>query len=75
MRPRTRTRLERVRDVYRDALIDGSPPTKTVASTLGISHSHAANLVAKARAAGILRTGPDDDLATRPGARNLTVDG
>lgn len=44
----------RVASHYRNAIRDGHPPTKTVATRLGISHTYAANLIAKARAAGRL---------------------
>lgn len=45
----TRDYLQRVATVYREALVEGRPPTVAVAETFGVSHSNASKYVKKAR--------------------------
>jgi hypothetical protein len=46
--------VERAATIYREALATTSAPTRTVAEALGISRQHAATLVHRARARGLL---------------------
>lgn len=54
VRRSTADRFRKVAAVYRAALVEGNKPVATVAAEFGISQSSAANLVARARAAGFL---------------------
>lgn len=51
----TREYLQKVAEVYRDALADGLPPTVAVQEAFQVSHSNAAKYVKKARDAKLLR--------------------
>lgn len=68
---RTDRQLRRVAAIYENACHDKQPPTQTVATTLRISHSHAANLVAKCRLHGMLESTKRGRMGTpkrRPGS-------
>lgn len=54
MRPATLRRLTRAADVYQAAWRVGEPPTRAVAMKMNLSESAAANLVRRARLAGLL---------------------
>lgn len=54
MRRSTIARFQRTAEVYRHALAEGHKPVAAVAEAFGITSSSAANLVARARAAGFL---------------------
>lgn len=54
MRKSAADRLRLAAEVYRDAAAEGGKPTKAVAERFGISSGGASNLVARARAAGLL---------------------
>jgi hypothetical protein len=47
-------RLKVAADIYQQARRDNKPPTKAVAEHFGITPGGASNLVARARAAGLL---------------------
>lgn len=54
MRASTVRRLKRVAEVYLDAWNAGEPPTQAVAHRMNMTHPAAANLVRRAREAGLL---------------------
>jgi hypothetical protein len=54
LRQSTIDRLAVVAEVYQRALQERRPPTKAVAAHFGLSHGGAANLVSRARDAGLL---------------------
>jgi hypothetical protein len=54
MRKSAADRLREAAEVYHAAVRDKNPPTKAVAAHFGISSGGASNLVARARAAGLL---------------------
>jgi hypothetical protein len=54
MRQSAVDRLREATEVYQAAVRHGMPPTKAVAARFGISSGGASNLVARARAAGLL---------------------
>lgn len=54
MRKSAADRLRLAAEVYRQAAAEGGKPTKAVADHFGISSGGASNLVARARAAGLL---------------------
>jgi hypothetical protein len=66
-----RDRLLTVAATYRNAIRDGKPPTKAVAERLAVSHSEAANLVAKARRIPVGQGGLD---STTRGVAHAKVD-
>ncbi|MGX6604795.1 hypothetical protein ACWKSP_22105 [Micromonosporaceae bacterium Da 78-11] len=54
MRESAANRLRLAAEIYQAAVRDKKPPTKAVAAHFGISSGGASNLVARARAAGLL---------------------
>lgn len=54
MRPATVKRLQRAAEIYMDAWRAGEPPTKAVERQMNATPAAAANLVRRARAAGLL---------------------
>ncbi|MET0417290.1 MAG: hypothetical protein ABW022_14860 [Actinoplanes sp.] len=54
MRQSTVRRLKRTAEIYMAAWSAGEPPTQTVAQRMNITHPAAANLVRRAREAGLL---------------------
>lgn len=72
MRWKTDRQLRKTAETYRGAVRDGQPTTHAVATALNVSHTHARNLVAKARLHGLLEPrGVDFD--TRPASPYLTI--
>jgi hypothetical protein len=54
MRPATVRRLHRAADLYQEAFAAGDPPTRAVAVAMNLTAPAAANLVRRAREAGLL---------------------
>jgi hypothetical protein len=75
MRKSAADRLRLAVNVYQEALTDGRKPTKAVAEYFGISQGGASNLVARARAAGLLPPTSAGKAAGAVAGRALTIAG